>query len=39
LAVTLGRAAHESYAPWHQTAEDFARSYRDLVDRALAGSR
>jgi glycosyltransferase involved in cell wall biosynthesis len=39
LAARLGSAARRSYAPWHQTAEDFAQSYRDLVDRALAGAR
>jgi glycosyltransferase involved in cell wall biosynthesis len=39
LAVRLGAAARESYAPWHQTAEDFAASYRELVDRVLAGAR
>jgi glycosyltransferase involved in cell wall biosynthesis len=39
LAVRLGAAARESYGPWHQTAEDFAASYRDLVDRVLAGAR
>jgi glycosyltransferase involved in cell wall biosynthesis len=39
LAVRLGAAARKSYAPWHQTAEDFAASYRDLVDRVLAGAR
>jgi glycosyltransferase involved in cell wall biosynthesis len=39
LAVRLGAAAHESYVPWHQTAEDFARSYQELVERALAGAR
>jgi len=39
LAVRLGTAARESYAKWHQTPRDFARSYRDLVDRVLAGAR
>ena len=39
LAERLGAAARETYAGWHQTAEDFARAYRDLVDRALAGDR
>jgi glycosyltransferase involved in cell wall biosynthesis len=39
LAVRLGTAARESYRPWHQTAEDFARAYRDLVDRVIAGAR
>jgi glycosyltransferase involved in cell wall biosynthesis len=39
LAVRLGAVARGTYEPWHQTAEDFARSYRELVDRALAGER
>jgi glycosyltransferase involved in cell wall biosynthesis len=39
LAVRLGGAARESYAPWHQTPEDFAGAYRELVDRTLAGAR
>lgn len=39
LAAALGEAARGSYAPWHQTAEDFAHAYRELVDRALAGDR
>jgi glycosyltransferase involved in cell wall biosynthesis len=39
LAVRLGAVGHESYQPWHQRPEDFARSYRALVDEALAGSR
>jgi glycosyltransferase involved in cell wall biosynthesis len=39
LAERLGSAAHATYAPWHQTPEDFARAYRDLVDRVLAGAR
>lgn len=38
LTVRLGTAARESYAKWHQTAQDFARSYRDLVDQVLAGA-
>jgi glycosyltransferase involved in cell wall biosynthesis len=38
LAARLGGAAHTSYGKWHQTAQDFARSYRDLVDRVLAGA-
>jgi glycosyltransferase involved in cell wall biosynthesis len=38
LAERLGAAAHETYARWHQTPEDFAHAYRDLVDRALAGA-
>jgi glycosyltransferase involved in cell wall biosynthesis len=39
LAARLGAVAHETYKPWHQTPEDFARAYRELVDRALAGAR
>jgi glycosyltransferase involved in cell wall biosynthesis len=39
LAARLGAAAGESYGPWHQTADDFAASYRDLVDRVLDGAR
>ena len=39
LARQLGAAAHETSAAWHQTAEDFARDYRDLVQRVLAGAR
>jgi glycosyltransferase involved in cell wall biosynthesis len=39
LGETLGRAAHTTYAKWHQTPEDFARAYRDLVDRVLEGAR
>jgi hypothetical protein len=39
LVERLGRAARESYANWHQTPEDFARAYRDLVDRVLEGAR
>lgn len=39
LCERLGAAARETYAHWHQTPEDFARSYRDLVDRVLAGAR
>ena len=39
LAVRLGDAARATYASWHQTPKDFARAYRDLVDRALAGAR
>ena len=37
LAERLGRAADERYDAWHQTAEDFARETRSLVDRTLAG--
>jgi glycosyltransferase involved in cell wall biosynthesis len=39
LAVRLGTAARETYADWHQTPEGFARAYRDLVDRVVAGAR
>jgi glycosyltransferase involved in cell wall biosynthesis len=39
LVERLGQAARETYAQWHQTPEAFARAYRDLVDRALAGAR
>ncbi|MGZ4333698.1 MAG: glycosyltransferase family 4 protein [Gaiellaceae bacterium] len=39
LAVRLGTQARQTYEPWHQTAEDFAAAYRELVDRALAGAR
>ena len=39
LAERLGAAGRETYADWHQTADDFAASYRELVDRVLAGAR
>jgi glycogen synthase len=39
LAERLGAAARTSYGPWHQTPEEFARAYRTLVDRVLAGAR
>jgi glycosyltransferase involved in cell wall biosynthesis len=40
LAVRLGAAARQTYAArWHQTPEDFARAYRELVDRVLDGAR
>jgi glycosyltransferase involved in cell wall biosynthesis len=39
LAERLGAAGRETYADWHQTADDFARSYRELVDRVLEGAR
>jgi glycosyltransferase involved in cell wall biosynthesis len=39
LAARLGTAARETYGGWHQTAGDFAESYRSLVDRVLAGAR
>jgi glycosyltransferase involved in cell wall biosynthesis len=35
LAVRLGAAARETYARWDQTADDFARAYRSLVDAVL----
>lgn len=38
LVERLGAAARETYARWHQTPEDFAHAYRDLVDRVLAGA-
>jgi glycosyltransferase involved in cell wall biosynthesis len=36
LAERLGAAAHERYAKWSSTPADFARAYRELVDRACA---
>jgi glycosyltransferase involved in cell wall biosynthesis len=39
LAARLGTEARGTYVAWHQTPADFARAYRDLVDRALAGAR
>lgn len=39
LAVRLGAAAHVTYGPWHQTPAQFARSYRELVDRVIDGAR
>lgn len=39
LCAQLGDAARETYGAWHQTPGDFARSYRELVDRVLAGAR
>lgn len=39
LAERLGSAGRATYAAWHQTAEDFARSYQELIDRVLAGAR
>lgn len=39
LVERLGAAARLTYARWHQTPEDFARAYRELVDSALAGAR
>jgi glycosyltransferase involved in cell wall biosynthesis len=34
LAERLGAAARERYAEWHSTPADFARAYRELVERA-----
>lgn len=39
LVERLGNAARETYTRWHQTPEAFARAYRDLVDRVLAGEK
>jgi glycosyltransferase involved in cell wall biosynthesis len=39
LIERLGHTARETYARWHQTPEDFAHAYRDLVDRVLAGAK
>ena len=39
LAVGLGAAAHTAAAAWHQTPEEFANAYRELVERVLAGAR
>lgn len=39
LAERLGMAARETYAGWHQTPDEFARAYRVLIDRVLAGVR
>jgi glycosyltransferase involved in cell wall biosynthesis len=39
LAERLGAAARTTYRAWHQTPEDFARAYRELVDRVVAGAR
>jgi glycosyltransferase involved in cell wall biosynthesis len=38
LAERLGRAAHERYAAWDQSAADFAQATRELVDSVLAGT-
>jgi glycosyltransferase involved in cell wall biosynthesis len=38
LVERLGAAARETYASWHQTPEEFAHAYRDLIDRVLAGA-
>jgi glycosyltransferase involved in cell wall biosynthesis len=39
LATWLGAAARETYPKWHQTPQEFAARYRELVDRTLAGAR
>ena len=39
LAERLGAAARATYPKWHQTPEGFAASYRELVERTLAGAR
>ena len=39
LAERLGAEARNTYRAWHQTPEGFARAYRDLVDRVVAGAR
>ena len=35
LAQELGAAAHARYADWHSTPEQFAASYRELIDRTI----
>jgi glycosyltransferase involved in cell wall biosynthesis len=39
LARRLGGAARETYAHWHQTPQQFAAAYSELVERALGGAR
>lgn len=39
LAEQLGAAGRVTSDAWRQTPEDFARRYRDLVERVLAGAR
>jgi glycosyltransferase involved in cell wall biosynthesis len=39
LCERLGAAARETYGRWHQTPEDLAGAYADLVERTLAGAR
>jgi glycosyltransferase involved in cell wall biosynthesis len=39
LGVRLGVEARATYEPWHQTADDFAAAYLDLVQRVLGGAR
>ena len=39
LCERLGAAARETYARWHQTPEDLAANYADLVEKSLAGAR
>jgi hypothetical protein len=36
LAARLGQAAHDRYADWHSTPQEFAAAYRELVDRTIA---
>lgn len=38
LVVRLSSNARGAYWSWHQTPEDFALAYRDLVDRVIAGA-
>ena len=38
LVVRLSSNARGAYSSWHQTPEDFALAYRDLVDRVIAGA-
>ena len=39
LAVRLSSQARDAYWAWHQTPDDFARAYRDLIDRVIDGAR
>jgi glycosyltransferase involved in cell wall biosynthesis len=39
LAVRFSSNARGAYWSWHQTSEDFAHAYRDLIDRVIAGAR
>jgi glycosyltransferase involved in cell wall biosynthesis len=39
LAQRLGDAGRQTYGKWHQTPEDFAHAYRELVERVLGGAR
>jgi glycosyltransferase involved in cell wall biosynthesis len=38
LAAQFSSQARGAYWAWHQTPEDFARHYRDLVERVVAGA-